>query len=298
MLFVADGRLRPIWRAVIYFAIGTWALTPLSDRLYPVLQQALRLRPGFSAGNIALGETQLFVVALVCTGILGSYERRRVDSYGLSLQRALGAHTWEGAACGVIMAGAVALGMLALGGNKIHGSRSHGERCLAQWASVARGKHLHWSCGGVLVSILPPADAVERTRLLARRDHRCADFRSRSLLLQVRGEHLGCDNARFSKPSCLVLRASDRYIVVRGRLPCRVRLYANLHHRYAERIASSCRSSTRCDLSRAGVAHRRCSWYRDEFSDVSDDRIAMDVHLVAVPWTTGLIPGIVASTTR
>ena len=131
-VFVVHGRVRPIWRAVIYFAIGTWALTPLSDRLYPLLQQTLRLRPGFSAGNIALGEAQLFVVALVCTGILGSYERRRVDSYGLSLRRALGAHTWEGAACGVILAGAVASGMLVFGGMTIHGVATAGS---AVWLS-------------------------------------------------------------------------------------------------------------------------------------------------------------------
>jgi uncharacterized protein len=125
-LFVADGRVRPIWRAVIYFTIGTWALMPLSDRLYPLLQHAFRIGPGLTAANIALGETELFVVALVCTGILGVYERRRADSYGLPVTRALGAHTWEGAACGVIAAGGVALGMLSLGGMRIEGVATTG----------------------------------------------------------------------------------------------------------------------------------------------------------------------------
>jgi hypothetical protein len=129
-IFVAAGRLRPIWRAVIYLGLGTWALMPLSDQLYPLLQKALGLGPGFTAGNIALGAAELFVVALVCTGILGAYERRRVDSYGLPMERALGAHTWEGAACGVVMAGAVALGMLALGGMTIQGFATTGSTLL------------------------------------------------------------------------------------------------------------------------------------------------------------------------
>jgi hypothetical protein len=49
--FVADGRLRPIWRAAIYFAIGTWALSPLSDRLPPLLQHAFGTRAGIYGGQ-------------------------------------------------------------------------------------------------------------------------------------------------------------------------------------------------------------------------------------------------------
>ena len=129
-LFVTDGKVRPIWRAAIYLALGTLALIPLSDRLYPLLQEALHLGPGFTAGGIAFGETRLFVVALACTGILAVYERRRVDSYGLPIRSALGAHTWEGAACGVVMAGVVALGMMALGGMQIHGFATTGSTLL------------------------------------------------------------------------------------------------------------------------------------------------------------------------
>jgi hypothetical protein len=143
-----------------------------------------------------------------------------------------------------------------------------------------------------LVSIVLLADALERSRVLAGCDRCCADFRGGPLLLQVRREHLGCDNARFSEPGCVVFGASDRHVVVRGRLPCRVRLHANLHHRHTQRIANSRRSSTRCDPSGSSVAYRRCSRNRGEFSNVSDDRVAMDLHMAAIPWPTCLMPGI------
>ncbi len=127
-LFVADGRVRLIWRAAVYFAIGHWALNPLSDRLSPILQHAIGLAPGFTAANLAIDEILLFVIALVWTGILSAYERRRVDSYGLPVTRALGANTWEGAACGVVAAGGVAMGMLVLGGMKIEGGAASSAR--------------------------------------------------------------------------------------------------------------------------------------------------------------------------
>ncbi|PYU19341.1 MAG: hypothetical protein DMG32_24675 [Acidobacteria bacterium] len=60
-------------------------------------------------------------VALICTGAFALYERRRIDSYGLPLNHALGWQTFEGAAAGFIMAGAVALGMIVLGGMQIIG---------------------------------------------------------------------------------------------------------------------------------------------------------------------------------
>jgi membrane protease YdiL (CAAX protease family) len=124
--FVVDGQVRPIWRAALYFGLGTWVLMPLTDWLHPTLVSALRPGQGFSAGAVALGEAELFVVALICTAILGAYERRRADRYGLPLESAFRSQTLEGAACGVAMAGAVALGMLALGGMTIHGFATTG----------------------------------------------------------------------------------------------------------------------------------------------------------------------------
>src|SRR2546430_5844028 len=50
------------------------------------------LAAGLTAANVALNEFENFVVALICTAIFARYERRRVDSYGLPVARAFGAH--------------------------------------------------------------------------------------------------------------------------------------------------------------------------------------------------------------
>ncbi len=122
----SDGRLRAIWRAAIYYAGGTWLVFPLLDSLFASAAESLHLRPGLAAGNIGFGELRNFFDALICTGAFALYERRTVDSYGLPVRRAFGWHTFEGAAAGVVMAGAVALGMFTLGGMQIRGLAGSG----------------------------------------------------------------------------------------------------------------------------------------------------------------------------
>src|SRR3984893_4526003 len=121
IFFGPQGKLRAIWRAAIYYAAGTFLVFPQLGWPLARVAQALHFSPGLTAGNIALAELRNFVVALICTGAFALYERRRVDSYGLPVNRALGCQTFEGAAAGVIMAGAVAVGMIALGGMEIKG---------------------------------------------------------------------------------------------------------------------------------------------------------------------------------
>jgi len=125
--FIApDGKLRAIWRATIYYAAGTWLVFPLVDAALALLSKSAHLSPGLTAGNIALSEFANFLTALICTGAFALYERRRVDSYGLPVNRAFSWQTFEGAAAGVIMAGAVAIGMIMLGGMQIKGLASSG----------------------------------------------------------------------------------------------------------------------------------------------------------------------------
>jgi membrane protease YdiL (CAAX protease family) len=121
----ADGRLHHFWRAASYFVLGNYAVLPLC---YYVIGHFAGNE--LSARNILLGELALFVGALICTYIFASYERQRVDSYGLPVRRALGPRTWEGAAAGVVMAGAVALGMYALGGMQVRGLATTGSTLL------------------------------------------------------------------------------------------------------------------------------------------------------------------------
>lgn len=117
----SNGKLRAIWRATIYYGVGTFVVFPLLGWPIAFGTKLLHLSPGLTAGNVTLAELRNLVVALICTGAFALYERRRADSYGLPINRAFGWQTFEGAAAGVIMAGAVALGMIALGGMRIQG---------------------------------------------------------------------------------------------------------------------------------------------------------------------------------
>jgi hypothetical protein len=116
----ADGKRRPIWRAALFLA-ATFVINPLLDWPFTQAAQWFHLAFFLSPGAIALNEFENFLVALICTGAFALYERRRVDSYGLSIGRAFGRHTLEGLFAGMLLAGAVALGMLLLGGIRIRG---------------------------------------------------------------------------------------------------------------------------------------------------------------------------------
>jgi len=125
--FIAsDGKLRPIWRAAIYYSAGTWLVFPLLDRCFALVAQSLHLTPGLTPASIGLGEFETFVVALICTGAFAIYEHRRVDSYGLPVRRAFSWQTFEGAFAGIAMAGGVAIGMIVLGGMQIKGLAGSG----------------------------------------------------------------------------------------------------------------------------------------------------------------------------
>jgi len=116
----AGGRLRPIWRAGLFLA-AVFAINPLLDWPFNHVAQWLHFDFFLSPGAIALNELENFVLALICTGAFALYERRRVDSYGLPIDRVFSRQTLEGLFAGTLLAGAVALGMLALGGMKIRG---------------------------------------------------------------------------------------------------------------------------------------------------------------------------------
>ena len=128
-MFVGDDRkLRPIWRAALYYIVGTFIIFPVLDRALEVLASSLSLTPGLSAGQLGFGELTNFFTALICTGAFAMYERRRIDSYGLPVKRAFSWATWEGVLAGIIMSGIVAGGMLALGGMRINGFAATGTR--------------------------------------------------------------------------------------------------------------------------------------------------------------------------
>jgi membrane protease YdiL (CAAX protease family) len=141
----ADDKLRPIWRALLFIVASYFVLSPILDWLFQQIAQWLHLRQALSPGAIALGEFENFLLALVCTGAFAVYERRRVDSYGLTINRALSRQTLEGAVAGILMAGGVAAGMILLGGMQIRGLAVVGET-LAAYALAWLGANI---CVGI-----------------------------------------------------------------------------------------------------------------------------------------------------
>jgi len=117
----ADGKLRFIWRAVLFFALSAFVAPFLLQYALVPVQKQLHISDGLAADSIAFGEGVNFLVALICTIPFAIYEHRGVFSYGLPLRGLLGARLWEGFIVGIVMAGAVAVGMIALGGMQVKG---------------------------------------------------------------------------------------------------------------------------------------------------------------------------------
>ena len=126
ILFGPDGKVRLLWRAVIFYVLADWLLPYPLDPVFRFIAGTLHVTDGFTAANVAIGEIENFVIALTCTAIFAWYEDRRVDSYGLPVAEGLGARTWEGALVGIVMAGVVAVGMYLLGGMQIRGLETTG----------------------------------------------------------------------------------------------------------------------------------------------------------------------------
>jgi hypothetical protein len=145
ILIGSDGKLRPLWRAAIFYALGTWLLFPLFESPLTMVANRLHLRPGLTPELITLQELADLIVILICTGIFALYERRRVDSYGLPVERAFGRQTFEGALAGFVATGAVAAGMVVLGGMHIHG--------LASAAGASARSAVAWLGANILIGI-------------------------------------------------------------------------------------------------------------------------------------------------
>jgi membrane protease YdiL (CAAX protease family) len=128
-IFVSNGTIRPLWRVVVFIAIGyviQFAVTPLFGYLgnrYPSLN-------ALSPQAVILGEAFILIAALIGTAIWATYEHRRIDNYGLPLDQALSRPFWDGVLVGLAGPGLVGLGMLALHGWVIHGVNLQGSEWL------------------------------------------------------------------------------------------------------------------------------------------------------------------------
>ena len=155
----SDGLLRPLLRAWLFFALGTYVLLPLAgDKILAWAVARLHLDVNaLSAPATFAFEFELLVVVVILTALFALYERRSIDSYGLPLRSAFGSLFWEGAAVGFVWPALVAAGMLALGGMQIHGLAIAGGPLIAAtlgWAVAGR-----FPSSGSLVSELARGDA-------------------------------------------------------------------------------------------------------------------------------------------
>src|SRR5579862_1506466 len=145
-LLGADGKLRPIIRALIYSALAFWLLSA-DEFLGPALQRAAMAlhATGLSPRRAAFYEAINLLTALLLTWIFGLYEGHRVDQYGLPVRQAFGARFWEGFAIGVVNAALVAAGMMTFGGMTVYGLALQGTTVL--WATLA------WLGSNMLVGV-------------------------------------------------------------------------------------------------------------------------------------------------
>jgi membrane protease YdiL (CAAX protease family) len=141
-----DRKLRPLWRATIYFVLTFVALPFAFDPGVAAIIRWTHMSLTLTPELIVLGEVENFLMVLIATGVFAWYERRRIDSYGMPIAQALGRRTWEGVLAGVVLAGGVALGMILLGGMQVHGL-ALGGGALAYFALV-------WLIAMVLVGVV------------------------------------------------------------------------------------------------------------------------------------------------
>lgn len=125
-LLGSDGKLRLALRVAIFYLGNVYVVYPLLAWPTARAAELFGVHPAFSAPTLALNGVRNLVAVLIFLGLFAAYERRRIDSYGFPVNRALSRQTLEGALAAIFAAGGVALGMLALGGMHIAGLALHG----------------------------------------------------------------------------------------------------------------------------------------------------------------------------
>lgn len=115
------GKLRPFWRAVLYFAIASRLILPVVDKLVPPFLKALNIPDALSAPAVAVWEFELLLVAILVIGIFAHFEKKKITDYGTPLSQAFRLRFWEGFGLGLVQVGVCAAGMILLGGMNVHG---------------------------------------------------------------------------------------------------------------------------------------------------------------------------------
>ncbi len=145
-IFIGRNGVRYGWRFVAFAVAIEFAYQfverPVLAFVFPKLQLQLQ---ALSAPGLILGEILNLIPLLAGTAVVALLEHRRIDSYGLPLERASGGLFWNGAFLGLGGAIFVALGMLVTGAMRVHGVALHGSNWIVS--------PLLWLIAMVLVGI-------------------------------------------------------------------------------------------------------------------------------------------------
>ena len=130
--FIGPDGLRQGWRFLL-FAAAIVLLIQFCEK--PVVEFAasqLHTDPhALSAPAIFVSDGVDLIFILVVTGIAALLERRRVDSYGLPVNKAFSGLFWNGVLAALAMVVFVGAAMLLAGGMRIHRLALHGVTILA-----------------------------------------------------------------------------------------------------------------------------------------------------------------------
>ncbi|PYL37278.1 MAG: hypothetical protein DMF34_10965 [Verrucomicrobia bacterium] len=145
-LFLGQAGLRHGWRFVIFAAAIILAFQFVEGPviLFFAVKFHLDLN-ALTAQLLILSEIVGFVIVLTVTGAAALLERRRIDSYGLPVNRRFGRLFWDGAFVGLLTIIFVGLAMLAADGMQVHGLALHGKEIITS--------SILWLVGMLLVGV-------------------------------------------------------------------------------------------------------------------------------------------------
>ncbi len=146
LLFLGQAGLRHGWRFVIFAAAITLAFQFVEEPV--ILFSAVKFHLDVNALTgelLVLSEIVGSLIVLIVTGAAALLERRRIDSYGLPVNRRFGRLFWDGAVVGLLTIIFVGLAMLAAGGMQVHGLALHGKEIITS--------PIFWLVGMLLVGV-------------------------------------------------------------------------------------------------------------------------------------------------
>jgi hypothetical protein len=121
ILIGPDG-FRHGWRFLIFASAIFLVVQFLEQPAIAFLETKLHVnRSALNAPSIILGDAFDLIVILIATGLFALCERRRIDSYGLPINEAVGPFFWDGVIAALVGVAFVGAGMLVTGGMHIHG---------------------------------------------------------------------------------------------------------------------------------------------------------------------------------